>query len=121
MSPISARLTAGEDLAVAAHSLVEAYSVLTRLPPPHRLSAKDASTLVHSNFAEGATVIALAAADYQRLIATAPAAGVTGGRTYDAVIVESAHKGKASEILTLNDKDFAGLVREGTEIVNPSA
>jgi predicted nucleic acid-binding protein len=35
---IEARYEAGDRLAVAAHGLVEAYAVLTRLPAPHRLA-----------------------------------------------------------------------------------
>jgi hypothetical protein len=69
---ISARLDAGEELVVAAHSLAEAYAVLTRLPAPHRLSPYDAATLVKANFADAATVIALNAAEYKRLIFNAP-------------------------------------------------
>ncbi len=33
-----------------APALVEAYAVLTRLPPPHRLSVPDALALLEANF-----------------------------------------------------------------------
>ena len=41
---------------VAAPALVEAYAVLTRLPPPHRLSPQTALTLLENNFLKLATV-----------------------------------------------------------------
>ena len=47
---IERRLERGETLFVAAHTLVEAYSVLTRLPPPYRLSPTDAFALIEANF-----------------------------------------------------------------------
>jgi hypothetical protein len=46
---------------VAAPALTEAYAVLTRLPPPHRLSPQTALTLLENNFFKLATVIALTA------------------------------------------------------------
>ena len=42
-----------------APALVEAYAVLTRLPPPHRLSPDMALALLENNFLKLATVIAL--------------------------------------------------------------
>jgi predicted nucleic acid-binding protein len=117
---ITARLDAGEQLVIAAHSLAEGYSVLTRLPAPYRLSPEDAATLVGANFADGATVIALTAADYKRLVARAPERGVSGGRTYDAIVVECARKAGVSTIVTLNRKDFASLLpREGGITLDP--
>ena len=47
---IDRRLDRGEQLCTPAPALVEAYAVLTRLPPPHRLSAADAWALVEGNF-----------------------------------------------------------------------
>jgi predicted nucleic acid-binding protein len=117
---ISARLDAGQELVIAAHSLAETYAVLTRLPAPHRLSPSDAATLVKANFANAATVIALNAVDYKRLIATLPGREVSGGRTYDYLVVECARKAKVFSIVTLNDKHFSSLVSDATEIVNPA-
>jgi hypothetical protein len=43
------RLDAGELLVVAAPALVETYAVLTRLPPPHRLSLAITRSLLETN------------------------------------------------------------------------
>jgi hypothetical protein len=53
---IERRLAARAKMIVAAPALVEAYAVLTRLPPPHRLSPQTALTLLENNFIKLATV-----------------------------------------------------------------
>lgn len=42
---IRRRLTDGEAMVIAAPTVIETYSVLTRLPPPHRLSPTEAHAL----------------------------------------------------------------------------
>ncbi len=94
---------------VAAPALIEAYAVLTRLPPPHRLSPQTALTLLENNFLKLGTVVALNAKSYKTLLLGAPKNNVAGGRTYDAVIGACAEQGKASTVLTFNAGDFAAL------------
>jgi hypothetical protein len=105
---------------VAAPALIEAYAVLTRLPPPHRLSPETALTLLEKNFLEAATVIALNAKSYTSLLVRAPKNGVAGGRTYDAVIGTCAEQGKASTVLTFNAGDFTDLGK-GFAVVIPGS
>ena len=95
------RLAGRAKMIVAAPSLIEAYAVLTRFPPPHRLSPQTALTLLENNFFKLATVIALNAKSYETLLLRAPKIGVAG-RTYDAVIGACAAQGKASTVLTFN-------------------
>jgi predicted nucleic acid-binding protein len=104
---IDRRLARREKMIVAAPALVEAYAVLTRLPPPHRISPEAALTLVDNNFVKSVTVIALTAKTYEALLRLAPEKGVAGGRTYDAVIGTCAERGKASTVLTFNAGGFA--------------
>ena len=47
---IGRRLARREKMIIAAPALVEAYAVLTRLPPPHRISPEAALTLLDNNF-----------------------------------------------------------------------
>jgi predicted nucleic acid-binding protein len=62
---IERRLDAGETMAVAAHTLVETYAVLTRLPAPHRLSMADCRALIEANLASDVVeIIALSTNDY---------------------------------------------------------
>ena len=118
-SLIERRVGDGAVLAVAAPALVEAYSVLTRLPAPHRLSAADALQLIHANFRDGARTVVLDARDYWSLLTAAPANGIQGGRTYDSVIVACARKARAREILTLNSKHFESMSDERLLVTSP--
>jgi predicted nucleic acid-binding protein len=93
---IQQRLQRRQRMITAAPALVEAYAVLTRLPPPHRLSPEDSLVLLEANFVKGARTIALQAGSK----------GVAGGQTYDAVIAMCAIKAKASALLTFNPSDF---------------
>ena len=103
---IQQRLQRRERMVTAAPALVEAYAVLTRLPPPHRLSPEDSLVLLEANFIKGARMIALQVGSYQELLRQAPKNGVAGGQTYDAVIAMCAIKAKASALLTFNPSDF---------------
>ena len=115
------RLDDGETLVVAAHTLVETYSVLTRLPAPHRLSPPDCRALIEANFApDTAEVIALSTDGYRRLIHDAPASNLSGGRVYDAVIAACARAGRVNTLLTFNERHFALFAGEDLAIVAPS-
>jgi predicted nucleic acid-binding protein len=102
---------------VAAPALVEAYAVMTRLPPPHRLSPQTTLTLLENNFIKLATVIALTVESYQTLLLCAPKNNVAGGRTYDAVIGACAEQGRASTVLTFNAGDFTSLGQDFDVVV----
>lgn len=119
LSEIQRRLDRGERLAVAAHALVETYAVLTRLPAPHRLAPTDAWTLVDANFARPAGVVTLSASAHVRLLGRLAAAGISGGRTYDAVIAECASQGRADVLLTFNPRHFEPAPR-GVQVVVPT-
>ena len=104
---------------LAAHALVETYSVLTRLPAPLRLSSAAAERLIRQGYVQNGEVVALGADGYLRLLAELPASGIAGGRTYDAVIAATARAAGAESLLTFNARDFAGLVK-GVDVRAPS-
>src|SRR5574341_1204230 len=99
---IDGRLASGERMLVGAPALVETYAVLTRLPPPHRVSPEDALALLEANFIRAARIVALDARAYRTLLRSSPGAGILGGRTYDAVIAACALKTKGKALLTFN-------------------
>lgn len=113
------RLDQGERMLLAAPALVEAYAVLTRLPPPHRLSPANALTLLETDFMKAGTIVALDGRSYRALLHGAPRAGIAGGRTYDAVIAACALRAKAATLLTFNASHFAMFSRRGLAIVVP--
>jgi predicted nucleic acid-binding protein len=116
---IARRLRQRERMVVAAPALVEAYAVLTRLPPPHRLSPGDAVTLLEANFMKGATVVALPARSYRDLLRRAPPEGIAGGRVYDAVIAECVRRTREVTLLTFNVGDFQPFVSWGLDVIAP--
>ena len=94
------------DLSVAAHSLAEMYSVLTRLPVKPRISPAVARRLVRENAEQPATVIALKTRDYGVVLQRIADRGLAGGLVYDALIVRAAEKAGADRLLTLNVEHF---------------
>src|SRR5438105_2547343 len=80
------RLGLREGMIVAGHSLVEAYSVLTRLPQPNRIPSRLAAEMVRASFVEGVPVITLDAPTYLGFLAELAEQGIAGGSVYDAVI-----------------------------------
>lgn len=96
----------GDELVLASHSLAEIYSVLTRLPTPHRLRASDALAAIEANW-RSAPVVHLTGTETWAALAEAVGLGVVGGRTYDTLIARTALKARAETILTWNVRDFA--------------
>ena len=117
---IEARLDRGDRLVVAAHAMVEAYAVLTRLPSPHRLAPADAWALVKTNFVDDAAVATLPATAHATLLDTLAGAGLGGGRTYDALIAATAAHAKVSELLTFSPRHF-DPAPDGVTVIEPAA
>lgn len=116
---VERRLKANEPMATAAHAVAEAYAVLTRLPPPYRISPSDALALVEDNFLDGA--VALDVRGYRALLRRAGKDAISGGRIYDALIGECAVKAKADVLLTFNARHFAHIEAAGVRVVVPGA
>lgn len=114
---IERRFDLGDRLTVAAHALTEAYSVLTRFPAPHRLAPADAWQVLDVSFAQAGTVISLTAPQHVALLRRLAEAGVSGGRSYDAVIAECAARAGASALLTFNPRHFEPAPKDVTIVV----
>ncbi|MCE7874860.1 PIN domain-containing protein [bacterium CPR1] len=111
-------IAARTPILAAAHTLAEVYSVLTRLPPPHRLAPAAAHRLVQGNL-QDKHIIELTAADYWSVLEECRAQGIAGGTVYDALIVRAALLGKATELLTLNASHFRRLAPSSLEVRSP--
>jgi predicted nucleic acid-binding protein len=90
---------------VIAHSLLETYSVLTRMPAPHRMSAAIVARLLEATF-EHLPILGLAPNEHRKLIMTCAALGIGGGSIYDAMIAASCARAKAT-LLTLDARAHA--------------
>lgn len=75
--------------ALPSHVLAETYSVLTRLPSPHRIAAAVAGEAISALDLE---VLALSAAGVGRVVATLAAAGIGGGAVYDGLVAATARE-----------------------------
>jgi hypothetical protein len=102
------RLEAGEGFC-ASHSLVEAYSSMTRMPGKYRVPADRARSFI-ADLREKLQAIALTADEYAETLDHYSAAGITGGAIYDALLPRSALKAGAEMLLTWNLRDLPALV-----------
>jgi predicted nucleic acid-binding protein len=75
--------SAGRRLGLAGHAVWETLSVLTRLPPPHRLSGQDALRLIEVNFPESRQ---LAPQVVPALMREFAAKGILGGAVWDGLV-----------------------------------
>jgi predicted nucleic acid-binding protein len=91
------------------HAVLESYSVLTRLPPPHRIAPLDARELLRGSF--GTWALAGPPGDVWSFLADSAARSVAGGAVYDALIVESALRVGARELVTWNVSHFERVAR----------
>jgi predicted nucleic acid-binding protein len=74
--------------------VMEAYSVLTRLPPPHRVPAGIAEAFLRERF-PGAP-LTLPGAAQRDLIGFAARAGLLGGAIYDALVAATVKRAAAT-------------------------
>jgi predicted nucleic acid-binding protein len=120
--PVLERVKAGQDLGwVAAHSLAEAYAVLTRLPGASLVAPSVAWQLISENVLKVFTIVSLTAKEYANTLENAAANGVEGGKTYDALLLAAAAKCGAERIYTLNTRHFQALAEDRlrARIVSP--
>jgi predicted nucleic acid-binding protein len=104
--PWQQRIVRGEIRGVlAAHTLAEAYSVLTRMPHTPPISPKVAWQAIERNLAPF-EVVALTAEEYTQVMSDLAARGLGGGPTYDALIAAVARKAGVDLLLTLNPNHF---------------
>ncbi|TCK25380.1 type II toxin-antitoxin system VapC family toxin [Pseudonocardia endophytica] len=73
----------GRRIGLAGHAAFETFSVLTRLPPPSRRTAAAVTRLLGANFPHTVFLDPDRAAS---LLERLPAAGLSGGSVYDALV-----------------------------------
>jgi len=115
------RLLASEgETVLPVRALLEAYSVMTRLPPPHRLAPSTALEVLQGTLEESVRLIALPEEASWRLLGAFAESGTIGGAVYDAEIIECCRHAGATKIVTLNRRDFERLAPDEIEIVIPA-
>jgi len=101
-------------------ALVDAYAVITRLPPPWRLRAADAHRLLAETLRGRAQVVGLEGDEAWDLLDDALGNAVSGGATYDAHIAACARKAGASHLATFNRRHFERLDLGSVDLLVPS-
>ncbi len=117
---IAGLLDSSEAILLPIRTLMESFSVMTRLPSPHRLSSSAALELLRANFQGAAQLIDLRTSAYWDLLDEFAVQDVRGGAVYDAEIIECARRAGAVRIMTLNRRQFERLAPEEIEVVVPS-
>ena len=95
-----------------AHVLVEAYSVLTRLPSGLAVSPALAADVLARRFAQ--PPLRLGDAERGRVLETLAQAGVLGGASYDGLVALEA-KTHGRTLITLDERAQATYRRLGAE------
>jgi predicted nucleic acid-binding protein len=96
-----------------AHAAVEAYSVLTRLPPPHRASPDMVHAFITGRFTE--PFLILSETGYRELLATVAAGQILGGPAYDALIAFTAAEHNAT-LMSLDQRAAATYETVGVQV-----
>jgi predicted nucleic acid-binding protein len=120
MAEIGRRLRRDEDILLAAHSLVESYSVLTRMPRQTWGRAEAVRRALHASFESVGRVTALSAEEYVALLDDAVTLGIIGGAMYDALLARCAQPAGVDVILTFNERHFRRFASPTLQIVVPS-
>jgi predicted nucleic acid-binding protein len=89
-----ARAVVDSGARLAAHAALETYSVLTRLPPPHRAPAELAHKFLVTRFS--GQWLTLPSREHQRLLGDLASKHITGGKVYDVLIAAVAAKHNAT-------------------------
>jgi predicted nucleic acid-binding protein len=89
----------------SAHSLVEFYAVVTRLPGRDRISSDQVLLLVQ-NIRDRLAIISRSSEDRFAVLERAAAARVFGGTIYDILLAHCALKASAEILYTWNVKHF---------------
>jgi len=95
------------------HCALEIYSVLTRLPPPHRASSTVVRAFLEARFPQ--PLLRLSAPAYKQFILELPDRGVTGGAAYDALVAATA-AGCGADLVTCDRRALLVYERYGVRI-----
>jgi len=88
---------------LVAHCAIEAFSVLTRLPPPHRVAGHLVRDFLAARFPD--PYVGLEVTHYRGFIPRLVEIGISGGAAYDALIAATARA--ADDVLVSCDRRAA--------------
>ena len=97
-----------------AHSLVEVYSTLTRMPGRHRISAEQAMLFI-GDIHERLTIVSLHGDEWMQALQTSAKLGIVGGSVYHAMLAHCAIKARAETIYSWDTRHYAQCGPEVTQ------
>jgi predicted nucleic acid-binding protein len=106
----AARRALDSGLHLIEHCALETYSVLTRLPPPHRTSGAIVREFLEARFPQ--PFLRLSARAYRDFVLGLPDHGVAGGAAYDALVAATA-AGHSVELVTCDRRALPVYERYG--------
>jgi len=106
---------------IPVHVILECFSVLTRIPVPHRVPPDVAKLALEQTFAGTAVLTGLAPETVWKTIEMLSRQGLGGGRVYDAVIAFSVAESGASTLLSWNAKHFTPIAPDTLEVREPAS
>lgn len=95
------------------HCALETYSVLTRLPAPHRAPGELVRDFLAARFR--APFLRLSGEAYRDFLLHLPDRGIAGGASYDALVAATA-VGHAAELLTCDRRAAPVYERYGVRV-----
>ena len=93
----AARRTLDAGIRLIEHCALETYSVLTRLPAPHRVSGEVVREFLQARFPK--PFLRLSASAYREFLSALPDRGIVGGAAYDALVAATA-AGHGAELMS---------------------
>lgn len=102
---------------ISSHSLIEIYSVLTSFPVSPKITPAVAWKLIRENIICDFEIITYRKSDYRSILQSLTENQISGGTSYDGLIVYVADKVKVDKILTLNRNDFIRVKPEASNII----
>ena len=106
----AARRALDSGLRLVEHCALETYSVLTRLPPPHRASGEVVRDFLTARFPR--PFLRLSEDAYKDFILGLPDQGMAGGAAYDALVAATA-AGCEAELITCDRRALPVYERYG--------
>ncbi len=97
------------ELVLAAHSIAETFSVMTRGPFRPAMTPDQVWNLIQANILPFADIRTLTQSEYLETLARLAANGLGGGLVYDGLIAQVAEHAAVDLLLTFNTKHYIRL------------
>ena len=112
------RVLPKNEIIIAEHSLLETYSVLTRLPVKWRLTPAETILLIKNNIKDQITIVHFPNKNFMFWIDKTALNNIEGGQIYDSYIIKTLISAKVDAIATFNISHFSNLIND-VKLINP--